>query len=82
VCALILARAGYSRDQVADLLADIDPAEVSRLTTELLDEAARQLARHGFTYPGIQTAVSSLRTGLPPSRAPATSEDDQLALFT
>lgn len=80
---LVLVRAGYSRAQVTDLLADVDPVEADQLTAELLDEASRHLARNGFTYSGVQNALAALRNGLPPTRAPAADEaDDQLALFS
>jgi hypothetical protein len=71
VAALVLHRAGYGRDWIAERLGGATPVEPTDITEQLLTGAAQYLRDAGFTYWRIPDAVSKLRDQITPPSAPA-----------
>jgi len=70
VAALVLHRAGYGRDWIAERLGGATPVEPADLTEPLLVGAAQYLRDVGFTYWGIPDAIAKLRDQITPPPTP------------
>lgn len=71
VAALLLHRAGYDREWIAERLNSAEmPSDISAITSEQLDAAATHLQAIGITYYGVGQAAAKLRDELPTRPAP------------
>jgi hypothetical protein len=82
--ALILRRAGYRPEQIADSIGATAPAKPSDVTRADLEAAAAYLRDAHFTYYGVTDTITTLRGELPPAPPPsehAEPDTGQLDLF-